>query len=99
MNVHYLLGTYKYEDNTLTSSKDKRIKLKIAPFKSQNLAAPRYQLICMVTGHKKYNKKLSGLFKVSPTSYRGDVYFGGKKEQFFLIIDSKESIRIIRKNR
>ena len=99
MNVHYLLGTYKYEDNTLISSKDKTVKLKIAPFKSPKPTAPRYQLICMVTGHKKYNKRLSGLFKVSPTSYRGDIYFGGKKEQFFLIIDSKDSVRIIRKNR
>lgn len=95
MNLLNFIDTYHFIDGVLTSNTNS-FKLAIAPTNSKNPSAPSYQLVFRSKGHQDHNKRLSGLFVVDDTTFRGDLLIDGKKNPFYLHLDKTNNLAQIK---
>lgn len=95
MNLLNFIDTYHFIDGVLSSSAHS-FKLVIAPSKSKNPASPSFQLVFRSKGHQDHNKRLSGLFVVDSSTYRGDLLVDGKKQPFYLHLDKTNNLAHIK---
>ncbi len=95
MNLLDFIGDYHFIDGVL-SSPTLSFKLVIAPTNSKNPTSPTYQLVFRSKGHEDHNKRLSGLFEVDSSIFRGDLLVNGKKQPFYLHLDKTNNLAQIK---
>lgn len=96
MNLMNFVGKHPYNGGSITFT-DSPYFLQVVPSLAKNPSAPNYQLVFKHKGHPSHNTRLSGLFPIPKKvlTYKGDVFYNGKKQSFVLELDKVLCVAII----